>query len=192
MNPQSRLQTPSSSVLKCFCLAFVLVEISTAVKRHHDHSNSYKGNHLIGVGLQFQRSSPLSSWHETWRHAGRHGTGKEAESSTSSVTSRRNNCRPHWALLEHMRPPSPPPQWHTSCKVKPIPTGPHLWIVPLPTGLWVPFSFKPPLHFIFITFLFIYLQRAHTWQAKVKVRRQLARVGPPYHLVDVGELNSGF
>ena len=24
------------------------------MKRHHDHSNSYKGKHLIGAGLQFR------------------------------------------------------------------------------------------------------------------------------------------
>jgi hypothetical protein len=30
-----------------FSLA-VLVRVSIAVKRHHDHSNSYKGRHLIG------------------------------------------------------------------------------------------------------------------------------------------------
>jgi hypothetical protein len=26
----------------------------TAVKRQHDHSNSYKGRHLIGAGLSFR------------------------------------------------------------------------------------------------------------------------------------------
>jgi hypothetical protein len=30
-----------------------------AVKRHHDHGNSYKGKYLIGAGLQFQRFSLL-------------------------------------------------------------------------------------------------------------------------------------
>jgi hypothetical protein len=33
----------------------------TAVNRHHDQGNSYKGQHLIGAGLQVQRFSPLSS-----------------------------------------------------------------------------------------------------------------------------------
>jgi hypothetical protein len=28
--------------------------ISIAVKRHHEHGNSYKGKHLIGAGLQFR------------------------------------------------------------------------------------------------------------------------------------------
>jgi hypothetical protein len=32
------------------------------VKRHHDQGNSYKRQHLIGAGLQFQRLNPLSSW----------------------------------------------------------------------------------------------------------------------------------
>jgi len=43
-----------------------------AVKRYHDQGNSYKGHHLIGADLQFQMSSPLSSWWETWQHSGRH------------------------------------------------------------------------------------------------------------------------
>jgi hypothetical protein len=30
------------------------------VKRHHDQGNSYKGKHLTGADLQFQRFSPLS------------------------------------------------------------------------------------------------------------------------------------
>ena len=59
---------------------FVLVRVSIATKRHHDQGNSYKG-HLIGVGLQVQRFSPLSLWEEAWQHPGRHGARK-AESST--------------------------------------------------------------------------------------------------------------
>jgi hypothetical protein len=35
------------------------------VDRHHDHCKSYKGQHLIGAGLQVQRFSPLSS---RWEH----------------------------------------------------------------------------------------------------------------------------
>ena len=31
----------------------VLVRISIAMKRHHDHCNSHKGKHLIGSALQF-------------------------------------------------------------------------------------------------------------------------------------------
>ena len=54
-----------------------------AVKRPHDHGNSYKGKHFIGAGLQFQRSRSLLSWWEAWLHAGRHGAGEVAESSTS-------------------------------------------------------------------------------------------------------------
>jgi hypothetical protein len=61
----------------------VLVRVSIAVIRHHNHGNSYKGKHLTGVGLQFQRFSSLLSWWEAWQHAGRHGAGEKAESSTS-------------------------------------------------------------------------------------------------------------
>jgi hypothetical protein len=34
--------------LLLFC---VLVKVSIAVKRHHDHSNSYKGEYLAVIGL---------------------------------------------------------------------------------------------------------------------------------------------
>ena len=47
-----------------------------AVKRHCNHSNSYKGQRLIEAGLQFQRFSPSSSGQEGWRHSGRHGAGE--------------------------------------------------------------------------------------------------------------------
>ena len=33
----------------------VLVRISIMEKRHHDQGHSYKGQHLIGAGLQVQR-----------------------------------------------------------------------------------------------------------------------------------------
>ena len=39
----------------------VSLRISIAVKRYHDHNNSYKGKRLIGPALQFQRFSPLLS-----------------------------------------------------------------------------------------------------------------------------------
>ena len=38
-----------------------LIKGFTAVNRHHDQGKSYKGQHLIGAGLQVQRFSPLSS-----------------------------------------------------------------------------------------------------------------------------------
>ena len=59
------------------------LSVFIAVKRLHDHNNSYKGKHLIGAGLQLQRFSPLSSWQEAWQRAGRHGAGEGAQSSTS-------------------------------------------------------------------------------------------------------------
>jgi hypothetical protein len=51
----------------------VLVSISIAVKRHHDHSYSYKGKYLIVAGLKFQKFSPLPSWQEAGRPKDRHG-----------------------------------------------------------------------------------------------------------------------
>jgi hypothetical protein len=55
--------------------------VSVAVKRHHYHGNSYKGKHLIGAGLQFQRFSPLSC-QEAWWHTGRHNAGEVVDTST--------------------------------------------------------------------------------------------------------------
>lgn len=56
-----------------------LSQRSIAVKRRHEHSNSYKGNHLIRAFLQFQRFSFLSSGRRMWWHRGRLGAGKVAE-----------------------------------------------------------------------------------------------------------------
>jgi len=76
------------------------------VKRHRDQGNSYKGQCLIGAGLQSQRFSPLSSWREAWTYEGRHGAGGDP--------------LPYWAELEHRSPESPP---HSD---KPPPVRPHL------------------------------------------------------------------
>ena len=62
----------------------VLVKFFIAVKRHHDHSHSYKGS-FTRTGLKFQRLSPLSSWWEAWWHTGRRGAGEGAECSTSGL-----------------------------------------------------------------------------------------------------------
>jgi hypothetical protein len=45
--------------------------------------NSYKGKHLIGSGLEFQRFSPLSLWWEAWQCPGRCDAGEVVESSMS-------------------------------------------------------------------------------------------------------------
>jgi hypothetical protein len=44
----------------------------TGVRRHHSQGNSYKGKHLIGTGLWFQRFRPQQyhRW-EAWHCAGR-------------------------------------------------------------------------------------------------------------------------
>ena len=45
------------------CEDIVLVRVSVTVKRHHDHSNSYKGKVFNWDGLHFQKFSPLSSFY---------------------------------------------------------------------------------------------------------------------------------
>ena len=47
-----------------------------------NHGNSYKGQRLVGAGLQFQRFSPLPSWQEARQCPHRHGAGETVESST--------------------------------------------------------------------------------------------------------------
>jgi hypothetical protein len=87
-----------------------------------------------------------------WQYPGRHGAGR-AESSTSSS----KGC--YWKTdfqATRVRILYPHPQWHTnSNQVTPIPTRPHLQMVPLPGPriykpsqfltllIWVPFSSPP-------------------------------------------------
>ena len=119
---------------------YVLDMVSIAVKRHHDQGNSYKEQHLIGAGLQFQRFSSSSSRQEAWQCLGRHGTGERAKSSTSwSKVARRKGYLSSRQLGRGSQ--SPPTKWHISSnKVTPTPIRPHLLIVPLPG----PILFKPP------------------------------------------------
>jgi hypothetical protein len=44
----------------------ILARISIALKKHFDHSNSYKIKHLIGASSQFQRF-------RLYHHGGEHG-----------------------------------------------------------------------------------------------------------------------
>jgi hypothetical protein len=68
---------PITSVPQYLVATSVLVRVSIAVERHHNHGNSYKGIHLIEAGLQFQKFSPLSLWQEAWWQAGIHGAREE-------------------------------------------------------------------------------------------------------------------
>ena len=54
------------------CLGVFIV-----AKRHHDHSNSYKGKHFTEAGLQVQRFNTLLSLRESWQR------GEVAQSSVS-------------------------------------------------------------------------------------------------------------
>lgn len=49
-------------------------QCSVAVKRHHDHGNSYKRQHLVRAGLDFHGFGSLSSWQEARGHMGRCGS----------------------------------------------------------------------------------------------------------------------
>lgn len=56
------------------------LQVSITMKRHHDHSMSYKGKHLIEWRLTVERFSLLSPWCRM-AHAGRHSAGEEAVTS---------------------------------------------------------------------------------------------------------------
>jgi hypothetical protein len=100
-------------------------------RHHHDQDNSYKGQHLIGAGLQVQRFCPLSSMQEVWQHPGRHGAGA-AESSISC--SKDKQKKTGFPGAEKKVSESPCSQGLLP------PTRPHLLIEPLPG----PSIFKPP------------------------------------------------
>ena len=68
---------PITTISQSLVPVSILVRVSIAVKKCHDHDNSYKG-HLIGGGLlTVPCFSPLLSWQEARQHAGRHGAGAE-------------------------------------------------------------------------------------------------------------------
>lgn len=48
------------------------------MKNCHDHGNSYKENHLIGDGLQYQRTNPLSACQKASWPTGRQDAGEGA------------------------------------------------------------------------------------------------------------------
>lgn len=70
----------------------------------------------------------------------KHGSGEVATSGSACNRKRER----HWTCLEHLKPQTHN-QWHNfSNKCTPTSTSPSLLIMPLPMGLWRPFSIKPP------------------------------------------------
>jgi hypothetical protein len=109
----------SSKINHCLSLC------SIAVKRHHDHGNSYKGKHFIEIGLVLEVQS-LLSWWEAWWHTGRCGTGEVPESWTSGLAARRK--RETLGLAWAFETPKPTPSDRLS------PTRSQSLTVPLPMG----------------------------------------------------------
>jgi len=92
----------------------------TPVKRNHDQSSTYKGQHLIGTGLQVQRFSPSSRQGSIQEEVGleeprdfyifiRRETGGDFQAARTRVLNKAHD--------------------HSDT---PTPTRPHLLIVPLP------------------------------------------------------------
>jgi hypothetical protein len=104
----------------------ILVNCPTAVKRHHDHSNSYDGKCLVEAGLQLRGLAHYHRWWEVWQCIGRLCSGEGAESSISgSAGSRRREWATgpglsFWNLKAHSErhtfsnkatPPNATPKW---------------------------------------------------------------------------------
>jgi hypothetical protein len=61
-------------LLSCLEMLFLshCLRVSIAVKKHHDHGNSYKGKHLVGEGLQlrglvlYQDGGSMAALSQTW------------------------------------------------------------------------------------------------------------------------------
>ena len=120
-----------------------LSRCSIALKGCSDHSNSYKGKHLSGTCLQFQRFCPLSSWWGAGWRAGKHAAGEGAESSMlgSKDSRKRETLGLAWASETpkprgscHPTRPHPLQQGHTHsnkatppnpCEEAPLPKDQH-------------------------------------------------------------------
>jgi hypothetical protein len=124
------------SLAACFSQGLI------AAKRHHDHSNFYKGKNLLGLAYNFSfsfslvfaynfRFSSASVWQEAWWHTGRHGA-RGAESSTSGSSDSRKRKRPLGLVCasETSKPTSgnilSPTRPHRPNKTTPPLTRPHL------------------------------------------------------------------
>ena len=96
-----------------FCL-----RVSIIVNRKHKNSNSYRGKHLIGDGLQ-KFSSSSDEKHGVMK--GRHVTGEESKISESWCTGSRSEChtRSSFTILDLQASPNTDT---VSKKVKLIPT----------------------------------------------------------------------
>ena len=68
MNTYQQMEHRLACILQIvLCCQISWIWCLTDVQRHHGQGQSYKGKHLIGTSLQFQRFSPLSSWQEVWQ-----------------------------------------------------------------------------------------------------------------------------
>jgi hypothetical protein len=73
-----------------------------ALKTHHDQGNSYKGQHLIGAGLQIQYIISAGAW----QHLSRHGAAG-AERSTFCLEDSQEEgliAHPHSDILPPTKP----------------------------------------------------------------------------------------
>jgi hypothetical protein len=103
------------------------------VNRQHDQGNSYKGQYLIGAGLQVQRFSSLSS---RWEHS-----SIQADMVQKELRVLHLHLKAASRILASRQLPA---LTHSGT---PTPTGTHLLIVPFPG----PTLYKPS-HILYLVF----------------------------------------
>ena len=125
-NSKASISLPGGWLLSLYvCVWFPAVLGFLLLWRHHDHGNSYKGKHLFGAGLQFQRFRLLSSWWEAWQQAGRQTETVLKSSEEFCIQVHMQQEERDWAWNGLWKPGSPPPVTHFSNKA--IPPNHFLW-----------------------------------------------------------------
>ena len=104
--------------IQCWWEQIHCLRVSIAVKRHHDHNNSYKGKYFGKAGLQFKglvyycRGRKTAVCSQSWRR-----------SQEYYILICRQQKETYWLGLSIYEIWKPPPPWHTSSnQATPIPT----------------------------------------------------------------------
>lgn len=122
----------------------VLCQVSNAVKKHHNHINSYKKTYNQCGSLSFRS---LLQYHHDMEHASKkadmilvQGLRFQHLEGNRKLTEKFIGYCP-----EHRKPQSPPlAETHLLQDGTPMLTKPYLLILTLPLRLWVAIAFKLP------------------------------------------------
>ena len=136
--PQNKDMIRPITISKFLLLTSVLGSF-IAMKRYHDHDNSYKKLFSWRGSLRFQTFSPLSSWQgASYMQA---DVVLDLRMQHLAGNRKLTDLLRKWP--EHEKSQHLPPQWYTfSNKTIPTLTRPYLLIVPFPMRLWGIITFK--------------------------------------------------